>query len=1143
MSAARWRPLVVAIGFLLMALFIWVAGPLFAVGPYRPFESATSRLLAMGLAVGVWCGFRLVQRLRALRASDRLVAAVLRHVHPAGDQPSAEVVGLRERFEEAVATLRQGRTGGHSLYELPWYVIIGPPGSGKTTALVNSGLKFPLEQRVGRRALGGVGGTRNCDWWFTDEAVLLDTAGRYTTQDSDAASDSEGWREFLALLVKYRKRRPLNGVMLTVSASDLLQLGPAEREGHVEAARRRLHELEGQLGVQLPVYVMVTKCDLIAGFAEYFDDLTEEQRAQVWGVTFPFELSASGQAAATLPAEFDQLLTLLSGRVFARLDHERDARRRTAIFSFPQQMTALRGVLTSFVDEVFARSHAGRPVLLRGVYLTSGTQEGTPIDRLLGSLGRRFGVAAEAIVPSTGRGKAYFVSRMLKDVVIAESGVAGMNRSLEARKAAALLGAYTASALVPVLAFVAWSWSASRNAGYVADVAEAIRALDGVPPVPADASLTALLPRLDAVGHVVDVADRYRDRTPWGLGFGLYQGRSIGNAALDAYARELDGVLLPRVAAHFRARLIEIREPEATYAYLKAYLMLGDPRRVDRAYIQELADIGWRSALGASSDTGQSLSRHLRALLAQDEAVRPIELDEALVRQARTTIRSASIARIMYARLERRYAGDAARAVRLDVAGAGSVLQRASGAALSTPVPALYSKPVFREATTSAIAALVAEFTADSWVWGEAGLPSVHPVQLAAELTDFYERDYVDQWDAVLADLDLVRVGTVAEMARALATLGATSSPLRALLTTVAEHTRLVEPPAAASDALAGTLGSAGKALTAAGQSVTPGAVVTAHFQALHRFVFGESGAAPIDQLLARIGDISRRLQQLGPQVGSQPALTGLSDPALRESLAALRQAGLNAPPVVRVLVEQVGEGALDVVAGDARGEVNRHYVDEVVTECRAVLTDRYPFAVAATREVPMADFGRLFGYKGVYERFFTTYLAPLVDTSRRPWRWRPGAEGSTAMLRQFEAARRIRDLFFPPGAERPAVTFTLTFSDMNPRATRFVLQVDGTTLEHVRGPTRRASLTWPGGPATAVATFEETSGPRQIESMHGPWAWLRLVDKLTTARPTDTSVMLEFQGSGHFVRVTVEADSVRNPISVRDWQRFTCGA
>jgi type VI secretion system protein ImpL len=180
-------------------VFVWYAGPYFAFGTYHPLESETARLIVIGVIVACWLVTRLIKRLRAFRASDRLLAAVVAQPQPEPARTPAELVKLRERFEEAVATLKQQRRSGHSLYDLPWYVIIGAPGSGKTTALLNSGLKFPLEQRVGKGALRGVGGTRNCDWWFADEAIFLDTAGRYTTQDSDAASDSAGWAEFLAL--------------------------------------------------------------------------------------------------------------------------------------------------------------------------------------------------------------------------------------------------------------------------------------------------------------------------------------------------------------------------------------------------------------------------------------------------------------------------------------------------------------------------------------------------------------------------------------------------------------------------------------------------------------------------------------------------------------------------------------------------------------------------------------------------------------------------------------------------------------------------------------------------------------------------------------------------------------------------------
>ena len=164
-------------------------------------------MIAIALVVLVWVSVVVIRRLRANRTGDKLLAAVVKPSQ-AEERPSADVLQLRERFEHAIASLKQTRRRGHTLYELPWYVFIGAPGSGKTTALVNSGLSFPLEQRLGKEPLRGVGGTRNCEWLFAEEAVFLDTAGRYMTQDSDAAGDSAAWAEFLALLRKYRKRRP-----------------------------------------------------------------------------------------------------------------------------------------------------------------------------------------------------------------------------------------------------------------------------------------------------------------------------------------------------------------------------------------------------------------------------------------------------------------------------------------------------------------------------------------------------------------------------------------------------------------------------------------------------------------------------------------------------------------------------------------------------------------------------------------------------------------------------------------------------------------------------------------------------------------------------------------------------------------------
>src|SRR5262245_12346451 len=456
------RTVLTVLGIVLLALFIWFAGPLFAFGSYRPLESELVRLILIVLIVVGFIAAKFLKRLKANKASDNLIAAVVRQ-SATDTRQSAEAQQLRERFEEAVAALKQKRRSGHSLYDLPWYVIIGAPGAGKTTALVNSGLKFPIEQRSGKAALRGVGGTRNCDWWFTDQAVLLDTAGRYTTQDSDASADSAAWSEFLSLLRKYRGRRPINGVILTISAQDLMVQGATARETHVAAARRRLDELNRELRMQLPVYVMLTKCDLVAGFTEYFDDQAQQGRAQVWGVTFPYDETVKGGAAQRFSEEFDGLIARLNERLLPRLAEERDARRRARGFRLRQQMAAVREPLSQFVSDVFSSTRFDKQIQLRGVYFTSGTQEGTPIDRLLGSLGRQFAVAPESVITPGGRGKAYFIEHLLMNVIFAESGLAGVNRRLEVQKGVLQLAAYVAMILIAVAGVIVFNASYTAN--------------------------------------------------------------------------------------------------------------------------------------------------------------------------------------------------------------------------------------------------------------------------------------------------------------------------------------------------------------------------------------------------------------------------------------------------------------------------------------------------------------------------------------------------------------------------------------------------------------------------------------------------------------------------------------------------------
>ena len=335
----------IGVGLLAFAAIVWFAGPLIGYEDIRPLDPVWIRLLIIFIVFAIVGGIYGFKYWRHRRAAKALEAAL---AESEGKQGDAKVLG--ERMTEALETLKRSSGKRNYLYDLPWYVIIGPPGAGKTTALVNSGLKFPLAGADGGKAVAGTGGTRYCDWWFTEEAVLIDTAGRYTTQDSDSEVDKKSWLSFLSLLKTQRAKQPINGVILAISIEDLLKLDGQQIGEHATAIRKRLLELHQNLKIDFPVYALFTKADLLAGFAEYFGSFTESRRRKVWGATFQTE-DRKKNMVGEIPAEFDLLVRRLTEEVADRLHEEPDPIARIAIFGFPAQFALLKDRVADFLEQ------------------------------------------------------------------------------------------------------------------------------------------------------------------------------------------------------------------------------------------------------------------------------------------------------------------------------------------------------------------------------------------------------------------------------------------------------------------------------------------------------------------------------------------------------------------------------------------------------------------------------------------------------------------------------------------------------------------------------------------------------------------------------------------------------------------------
>jgi type VI secretion system protein ImpL len=1156
-------------------LLVWLAAPLLSLGGRHPFDGRAERAALLASIAITLAAALLLRRWLRRRRNAQLFAKL-----QAGDDAEQ---ALAQRFASAMQMLRAGLAARGSapahwwqrrrqVYQLPWYLFIGAPGAGKTTALLNAGLRFPLAERLGAAPVAGVGGTRQCDWWFTDQAVFIDTAGRYTTQDSRGDQDASEWCLFLQLLRRHRVVQPINGVIVTVSAPDLLA-GGAELAHQAAAIDRRLQELRMQLGQSFPVYLLVTKVDLLAGFIENFGDYDPVQRQQPWGIAFEW----SGSSAAVpddLSTRLAELPARLAAAVPQRLQAEPLPERRPAIYLFPAQVESLLPSLVEFTRRAFRHAADAPAQPLRGIHFSSGTQEGNPIDRVIGELGRSFGFAPRAREAAPGQGKAFFLAGWLMNLVIAEAPLAGFSlvRRRRQRRLETALGVCTALALLLLCA--GWVHSYRSNRDYVAAVQERVaRVAEQVGPA-RDGRIDRLLPLYALLDQLAASGGIDPDAPPPGLGLGLFQGERLARSAEQTYHRVLDRTFAPLVVDRLAAAVRQERDPATRYEALRVALMLVTPERLQRGEVRRWAEHAYTAPGSAAVAPGageqQDWLRHFDALLERNAVLEAMRLDDATLQSTRAALAAVPLEQRVHDRLLRRAReriGASVPAVP-ELASPAAVLAFAPADAPSAPVAmaASFTRQGWRETIEPAVEPTIAELADEAgWVLGDRS-PALQ--RLAAErearaavaqaVGQRHAQATIAAWDRLLAGLALQPPADTDALARFAAELGAPESPLRLLLRRLAAEfpapggrsaSSLTAASTASSSPAGGTAssppaaGPASLSRAAGGYAPSPAeaaysAAVAAHFESLseHAAAAGIPRTGALDRLLL-------------------PLAAALQEPAgarAAELLRDLRAESAAAPVPLRGIWQSLADALASAQRRVQERQLGSSLAD-LAQACRRLTADRFPFAATAKRDLPYADFARLFGPQGLFDSVFRQQLASRVDSSQRPWRLRDEAPTAPAQaqaqaqtaLRSFEMAEDIRRLFFPAGRSLPQLRLQLTPATMDTELLLFSLDIDGQLLRYENGPRRAKPLLWPGPAATQKVVLRILpAGPSGIgaEVHEGPWALLRVLQRDGALRPgAARTATARVAVDGRAMQLDVQAEAPASAALLGELGRFRC--
>ncbi|PCJ44642.1 MAG: type VI secretion system membrane subunit TssM [Moraxellaceae bacterium] len=1124
------------LGVTALSILVWFVGPLIAIADVKFLTSDIVRLIIIMVLLLLW-GLNNLRTTRAAKKNNENLEKELMESQALpsinGDfqgetQSAGEAEIITSRFNDALTVLRKRQPGKkwgkNFLYELPWYILIGPPGSGKTTALVNSGLEFPLENTFGKEALKGIGGTRHCDWWFTDQAVIIDTAGRYTTQDSHKQADAGAWNNFIELLKKHRKRRPINGVIVAISLQELVSQTEAELAANVRAVRARLQELKDQLGIDFPVYLNFTKCDLIEGFSAFFDSLGKEERAQVWGMTFPDDGSVAYEQQ--FDQEFDQLVLRLHENINNKLHFERDVRRRTEILSFPRSLESCKYALKQFVGHTFSESRFHDQYLLRGVYFSSGTQNSNALGRVLSQQASSIGVGQEALLgmqqPNQQQGRSYFIRNLMQQVIFPESQMVGTNRKHERKMRWLQSGGIVCAVSSIVIGALLWSTSFGKNDLRLRDASERLFTYEQALEVLPEKSLPeTLLPMLSAVQSVATVYPA--DEDDWLLGLGLYQGHALQEQSAQNYDAHLQHQFSLALKHQLAQQLVQERDnPDFLHQGLKAYLMLADGARFDEDFIETWLTIDWDNRYHTQPDVRNGLREHLNNWLLQPYQVQDIDMD--LVERTRKILRRIPLHEQVYASIKLEAREKYIDGFRFDVDLGGNieqVFQRAD-----YEVPRLYTFDGYDTVYKPAKKEFIESLSNDNWVVGSRSgeLTDMDLATVQAKLEKQYLEDYIHHWSAAINQLRLVPMGSLEESLEVMNALLSGQSPLREILDTISINTQLSASMVNAEDIKEHAKSATQVARMAAPQlskftrlanmaarkrlanlPQNPASLVDKQFQSLHKMVETKRNRpTPLDELNESLVGLQIYLESIAAS-GSTPenafdvAVTRMKQSAGDPLGRLIIQSRRYPQPVKRWLTSLLDQ-SWGLILGQAKQSIVGEYRLSVKPFYDASLKARYPLSKRAKSEVTLSDFSEFFKAGGIEQLFFDQYIAPFVDTKHKPWRLKRVGNRTIGLskksLAQFEQAAEIRRVFFASGDE-PSLQFSMRPLYLDANVSRFELDMLGQQMRYRHGPSQKSQVSWPADQLLSDISFEfeDYYGARTGEKSEGVWSLFRFID------------------------------------------------
>lgn len=1146
--------------FILLNVAIWWAGPWLEIQGNKPLETVFARGLASALFMlfslsgwGIW-QWRKLQGFKSQQKRE--------------DQLKQDPIQVYEERQEAelndvMQEMKQSLNTRNYLYALPWYLVLGLENAGKTSLINRSGQNFALSSVM--RASGQKSeNPYSFDWWIGDESVLIDPDGELLTQgnhseDNDGELERRLWLHFVNWLEKTRSRRPLNGVVLALDVSHLATSTASERKAYANLLRARIRELMETLATRLPVYITLTKLDLLYGFEPFFKHYSKAQRDEVLGFTFSLEsVDNLDHWLEEFNRDYGQFVARINDLFPHAVAEPIDQEERDAIYSFTRQMSGLQSILKEFFQDALSSDQFSTSALVRGAYFTSVYQQGVPSNAFGDSASRRYGLSHSVNKAQNAKNSTvYFTQQLFSNVIYPEAGLASDNFRVAKQKRRLMGLSFAACLVASVLLFGTWHRYYQVNFDQSDAVLTKVNEYKAkYPSNLALASQKDILEPLNKIRQATLEFGFFRDKPRYISDFGLYQGHTIGPMVEDTYLNLLENRFLPLLMADVVVALEQAKTEEEKLAVLRVYRMMVDKSGRYKDYVLDYFGKYWQRAFAGQKKVQGELIEHL------DYAMRHTDLASAraqgdafaeqvmkpydgTITKVQTELSTMPNDQRVYRNLKlnaQTVLGPAI-SIRNLVGPIFDIVFEERVANSSLYIPQMLTKEGFenyfmpRSESVSELALI------DSWVLGQSKVAQFSEADkqvLREKIRNLYVADYVNTWRAALNDIDMKYFGDINDAVMVLENLTGNVEPMQRLLRTLENNTQVIaglDPESEASDEL----------LKNAKYKVASS--IQSPFSELNLMLkpVGEQPAY-INEVLASVDELKTYLKaiQESPDVG----MAALDATKARVKLVSadpiytLKRISSGLPRPLDSMVAKLADESWYVVKQEAIKHLEVRWYEDVYQPYYTKLASRYPFNDQSKKDVALQDFEAFFAPQGTLDNFYNNQLKVFIEENIAV------DEDDSAqsiirpeVLSQIAQAQRIRQAFFNRKGILD-VNFSVEPLQLSGNKRRSVLNVDGQYLTYSHGPREGVELIWPNtlrdsavSKVTLVPTKSNLS-PRSI-NLKGPWAFFRLLEEGNVLSASKTSVDYRFSVDSGEMIYRINAESDANPFTERLFKSF----